>query len=350
MAYKVVDSEVLDNGLHGIADKIREKSGTTEELVFPEGFENAVDSIVGSKEEEEKTLSVTKNGNYEVIPAEGKAMSKVNVDVNVAPDDVGKPYIDSSEITNFRYFASYDKLNHLVDKIDTSNGTTFSSMFAHSELLEVIPQINTSKGTDFSEMFRFCKSLETVPLLDLGNATKSENMFNGCEKLKSVPRFNTSKVINMQAMFKDCKSLTTVPQLDISKVESFSSMFSGCESLETLPPFEIKRVFYSSSLTHMFGDCTNLKTVAITSDCSLATSTFYKCTALENITIGEGWSVNIYLHYSNNLTVESLHGMIENLADLTGQTAKTFQIGATNLAKIDAEHLAMLQNKNWNYS
>jgi hypothetical protein len=42
--------------------------------------------------------------------------------------------------------------------------------------------------------------------------------------------------------------------------------------------------------------------------------------------------------------------MIENLADLTGQTAKTFQIGATNLAKIDEEHMAMLNNKNWNYS
>jgi hypothetical protein len=42
--------------------------------------------------------------------------------------------------------------------------------------------------------------------------------------------------------------------------------------------------------------------------------------------------------------------MIENLADLTGQTAKTFQVGETNLAKIDEEHLAMLTAKNWSYS
>jgi hypothetical protein len=42
--------------------------------------------------------------------------------------------------------------------------------------------------------------------------------------------------------------------------------------------------------------------------------------------------------------------MVENLADLTGHTAKTFQIGATNLAKIDEAHINMLQAKNWNYS
>ena len=42
--------------------------------------------------------------------------------------------------------------------------------------------------------------------------------------------------------------------------------------------------------------------------------------------------------------------MIENLADLTGGDAKNFKVGATNLAKIDADHIAMLQVKNWNYS
>ena len=79
-------------------------------------------------------------------------------------------------------------------------------------------------------------------------------------------------------------------------------------------------------------------------DCA---SKLINCT---NLTIGEGWAVSIYLNYSNNLSVESLHGMIENLADLTGKTAKTFKVGATNLAKIDEEHIAMLQAKNWNYS
>ena len=41
--------------------------------------------------------------------------------------------------------------------------------------------------------------------------------------------------------------------------------------------------------------------------------------------------------------------MIENLADLTGKTAKMFQIGTTNIAKIDEAHLQMLEDKNWNY-
>ena len=53
MAYdKVIDSAFLNNGLTAIADKIREKTGTTDALVFPEGFVTAIDSIEGGGEAE----------------------------------------------------------------------------------------------------------------------------------------------------------------------------------------------------------------------------------------------------------------------------------------------------------
>lgn len=192
------------------------------------------------------------------------------------PIEPGKPYIDTSKITNFYYFAYRNRFNDVIDKIDTSNGTVLNFMFSECNELTAIPQLDTSNGTNFANMF------------------------------------------------KNCKTLTTIPQLDTSNGTYFSNMFYGCTSLETV------------SLT--------------TAKSDLATSTFQNCTALKNITIGEGWEVNIYLHYSNELTVESLHGMIENFADLTGLTAKTFQIGATNIAKIDEEHINMLKAKNWNYS
>ena len=281
MAYKVVDSEVLDNGLHGIADKIREKSGTAEELVFPEGFENAVDSIVGSKEEEEKTLSVTKNGNYEVIPEEGKAMSKVNVDVNVAFEgDIGKPYIDTSKMN---YFSSFIYQNPLlvddIKNIDVTNGTEFSSMFQNSRI-EIVPPLNTIKGVRYRYMFYSCSNLKEIQGICLKRATDIDSMVKQCPKLETL--YFTEDV---------------------------------CEVLPTTKVLEVT-------------GCTNLK----------------------NIRIPKEWKNSIVANYSKVITVESLHGMIENLADLTGQTAQIFQVGATNLAKIDAEHLAMLQNKNWNYS
>jgi hypothetical protein len=211
----------------------------------------------------------------------------------------GKPYIDTSKIMDFERFGLKNRLNNYLGNLDTSNGTSFNNMFSRSDMLVRIPPLDTSKGADFGSMFMFCGRLEEIPQLD------------------------TSKGTNFNGMFYSCVSLKTVPLLDISNATSLNTVFFDCKSLETVSLTKAKS--------------------------NLMTDTFENCTALKNITIGEGWAVNIYLNYSP-LTVESLHGMIENLADLTGQTAKVFKIGANNLAKIDEAHIAMLNAKNWEYS
>lgn len=71
---------------------------------------------------------------------------------------------------------------------------------------------------------------------------------------------------------------------------------------------------------------------------------------IENLYIGENTSANLILTMQRKITQESLHGIIENLADKTGMTAGVFQVGSINLEKIDAEHKAMLENKNWELS
>lgn len=49
MAYdKVIDSELLEADLTTVADAIREKGGTSETLIFPDGFVSAVKAISGS--------------------------------------------------------------------------------------------------------------------------------------------------------------------------------------------------------------------------------------------------------------------------------------------------------------
>ena len=259
--------------------KLQEKTITENgEHFTDEGFTgmSKVTVAVPIKEEQEKTVEITKNGTTEVVADEGKSMSKVTVNTNVAFEgDIGKPFIDTSKITNFDSFCKSDRLGAQIGYLDTSNGTAFGNMFASCTFETHLP-INTSKGQYFQQMYMYCSKLKTIHHFDTVNG------------------------------------------------ENFSSTFQSCGSLETVSITTAKK--------------------------NLSTNTFQGCNKLKNLTIGEGWAVNIYLHYSNELTVESLHGMIENLADLTGQTAKTFQIGATNLAKIDAEHLTMLQNKNWNYS
>lgn len=236
-----------------------------------------------------------------VINVTKALVEKLNGGGGGGATEIGKPFIDTSKMTNFANFISNNNgLLDELDQIDTSNGIEFGNMFYNLNHLKTIPQMDVHKGEGFSSMFHSCSSLLEIPTLDTRNGT------------------------TFSSMFYDCYSLTKVPYLDISRGSLFTFMFSGCSALETVSLTTAKKDF--------------------------KTNTFQGCEALKNITIGEGWAVNIYLNYSNKLTVESLHGMIESLADLTGQTAKTFQIGATNLAKIDEEHIAMLNNKNWNYS
>lgn len=301
-----------------------------------------------AKEEQEKTVDITANGTVEVVPDEGKTLSKVTANVNVASTgEVGKPYIDTSKMTSFYYFCYKSANLDVINEIDTSNGTDFSNMFNSCTRLTTIPQLDTSKGTNFSNMFKDCQMCYSFPKLNTSNGTNFSSMYYACGKLISVPELDTSNGINFSSMFYSCLAMAGVINYNTSKCTNFSTMLRLCKKITAVSLDTSNGTKFSD----MFRDCISLETVSITTAKSnFSTSSFDGCTALKNITIGEGWAVNIYLHYSNNLTVESLHGMIENLADLTGQTAKVFQVGATNVAKIDEAHITMLNNKNWNYS
>lgn len=303
-----------------------------------------------AKEEQEKTVDITENGTVEIVPDEGKVMSKVTANVTVNPTDIGKPFIDTSKMTDFDYFCQKNRLNNYLEKLDTSNGTSFNNMFTSCSALQTIPQLDTSNGTNFAYMFDDCSALQTIPQLDTSKGTRFERMFASCSALTTVPQLDTSNGTNLYGMFFDCNRLTTIPQLDTSNGTNFSYMFYNCSKLKEAPLIDL---ISATSIDSMFYDCKALETVSLTAAPKLGSNKVLEtkgCTSLKNISVGQGWKHYLYLHYSNELTVESLHGIIENLADLTGQTAKTFSVGATNIAKIDEEHITMLNNKNWNYS
>lgn len=70
---------------------------------------------------------------------------------------------------------------------------------------------------------------------------------------------------------------------------------------------------------------------------------------IEFLEIGKGTSASLYLQDSLKYSQETLHNLIDNLADMTGQEAPVFSVGTTNLAKISDEYLQKLKDKNWNY-
>lgn len=128
-----------------------------------------------------------------------------------------------------------------------------------------------------------------------------------------------------------------------------NTFFGGSETIELLDLPNVdtigERVFYGNKA---------MKTVILgslidTQPKSFQIGVLTKSAIVENLTIGKNTTADVCVHYLTKLTQESLHGIIENLADRTGQTAGVFQAGGRNLEKIDSEHLAMLENKNWLY-
>lgn len=96
---------------------------------------------------------------------------------------------------------------------------------------------------------------------------------------------------------------------------------------------------------HSFYNCTSMTYCEVGQITSMITTAFLDCTALETFKCKDGTTGNIYLQYSPNLTVESLEGIIDNYADMTGQTAPTLQIGS-NINKLSEEYITKAQQKN----
>ena len=95
-----------------------------------------------------------------------------------------------------------------------------------------------------------------------------------------------------------------------------------------------------------FDNCSAMTYCELGQITSTTTTSFQDCTALETFKCKEGTTGNIYLQYSPNLSVESLEGIIDNYADMTGQTAPTLYITETNIAKLSEEYIEKAKQKN----
>lgn len=113
---------------------------------------------------------------------------------------------------------------------------------------------------------------------------------------------------------------------------------------------------------YLFSGCISLKKVVFNSDTNITNITasnvgnpFYNCILLEDIQIPKGWKdtnatiiiSNGSANFTNVLTHDSMVAMLENLVDLTGQTAKTLTLGETNLARLSEAEKAVATSKNW---
>ena len=274
----------------------------------------------------------------------------------------------SGVFPNQRMLEYFDIINGADLK---SSVTTMSSMFSDCYSLQTIPLLNTSSVTNMSYMFQNCYSLQTIPLLNTSNVTTMSYMVQNCYSLQTIPLLNTSSVTNISSMFNSCSSLQTIPLLNTSNVTAMSGMFSGCYSLQTIPLLETSGV---TNMSSMFQNCYSLQTIPLleTSGVTNMTNMFYSCSYLQTIPLLNISSVtninnmfnrcsylefltmtNIKTSFSISVSTKfsqgTLEALIDNLVDLTGQTAKTFTMGTTNLAKVSQEKKDLATSKNWSW-
>ena len=176
--------------------------------------------------------------------------------------------------------------------------------------------------TSTTSMFYSCSSLTEIPLFDTSNVTTMNYMFDSCTGLTEIPSFDTSNVTNVSGLFYRCSNLTKIPLLDFSSIDTVSSVVNSNSNLTTLGGFKnLGKAYTQKSNNHS--------------------------------------SYKLDLSKSTLLTHDSLMNVINNLYDLNltydvanGGTLYTQQLvlGATNLAKLTEEEIAIATNKGWTVS
>lgn len=298
-------------------------------------------------------IKIIKNGVYDVTE-----MASANV-------DVPEKKLGTKRITeNGFYNASDDNLDGYSQVEVETSGVNINDYFKDtinggqltiggnnwSGTIKKLPTF-IFKGTDMTGMFMNFQGIEIdLTGFDTSNVTRMYNTFYGCINVKSLnlSNFNTSKVTTMYAMFQNCKNLIgklDLSNFDTSKVTDMANMFRevgfGVTELD-IDNFDMSNVIEISYIFYGLIGITRLK---INNYHNLGKS--YKTTDSANY-----YNYTLDLSRMTKLPHDDIMNVINGLYDIANAGVKTQKLvlGATNLAKLTSEEIAIATNKGWNVS
>lgn len=258
--YKLVNATQLDADLKTVADAIREKGGTTEDLEFPLGMKSAVEAIQSGGSDEEF---------------------------------IGIKYSDFTGLNGLPQVADASSLP--LYGIDTSFGG-YSYLFANN---------NSNPNGGFNVCLKeiFLPKMPKIPQYLLQDCYMLTTLHCDFEGAKSLGAYS----------FLGCKALTELPSmLDVEIIETKAA--ESCISLKKLPYMPKLRSVAANS----FGKCTGLTKVNIYNTLTtFNANAFNGCTNITDIYVpwSEGevanapWgATNATIHY--NTTYDENHNPI----------------------------------------
>lgn len=178
----------------------------------------AIKNLPERKEEQEKSITIADNGTAEVIPDEGKTLSKVIVNVEVDQSGGAQGIILSgftgsykqptvADLRSLEITDSANKYNLNLLNNCFSNTTANANGGYYIQLKEVYLPQNLEQI--YSSMFSYCSNLTTLH----GDVTKVKRIqsyaFRGCKSIIDFPQFPNLATIDKQA-FVGCTGLTVV--------------------------------------------------------------------------------------------------------------------------------------------
>ena len=303
-------------------------------------------------------LGVLTNGRFTVKENVSEWLNGSNLDVAIP--DYGKRYVvlritpnegytvTSLYIPSEKYFYTpvvdgYGRLPNITTLHSSNNYAGWYYM--------VNDGLITGARTDGNALYasEVCL-LKCAPVLG-ATATSLQNAFQYCRALINLDLsgLNTEKVTNMSSMFYYCNSLQTLDLsgLNTENVTNMSSMFYYCTSLQTLDLSGLNTENVTN-MSSMFYYCTSLQTLDLsglnTEKVTNMQNMFSYCWNLENFT-APIFRISVAFGFATKLTHDSLMSIINNLATVT--TTQTLTLGATNIAKLTTDEIAIATGKGW---
>lgn len=239
-----------------------------------------------------------------------------------------------------------------------SSGATAYGVFAGNPLTSVSGANVTRVGEN---AFIFCANLASYNFPLVNYIGPFAFAYSGLSGAINIP-LTVTTLGGSAFSYSRITSVTWGDSVEASdKLAIGSSLFSMCQSLVTAV-YPARATTVSNGC---FSNCTALETLTVnfvpTSQQTYLTQIsslnwIYRCTALETLTLSNDWIANMMIsdgttNYTNVLSHDSIVDIFSKLHDYTGDTSSHWiRIGATNLARVSAEEIAIATAKNWTVS
>ena len=288
------------------------------------------------------TISASNSSYFGWITAIKKYIPQLNVNTNGLAyffayyPNISIPKLNfTTDIKYMNYMFNHSKLENIdftefAEGINTINVKNMQYMFSDcSNLISLnLTGLDTSNVTNMYQMFGYCIKLENLDLsgLNIHNVENFGYLFSNNQKLKNIEygeNFDTSNVANMSYMYGNCPNLITIPKLNASKIINIYNFLNNSNTGSSM-----------EFILETFGGLENLGMA-------------YATTQSANYS-----NYTLDLRYCPNLTHTSLMNVINNLYDIAtkGCKAQSLQLGATNIAKLTEEEIAIATSKGWTVS